>query len=211
MLTLNELVIHDLSGDLTTLPQRVEAVLSNGWQRDHALEQRLAMKGHVCCFKCSDVPGRPAAAVWLQPRSADEWRVANVVPLGTREVTDDEYDAILKDFESTLQARAGAAATLKVEITTAEDRLEEGLSAEARRRLNEFSATANRSSLHENDRSRWQAFVIQAHRDDALFDGRSLDGWLAANCWLEPQRRELVRDYDLGRALLEHYDEQRGA
>ncbi|MGH7139872.1 MAG: hypothetical protein ACREHD_29385 [Pirellulales bacterium] len=210
MRTQNELVIRDLKSDVASLPGRVEAALANGWQRGRTLEQRLTMNGHVCCFTCSDAPGRPSAALWLQPRSHDEWHVANVVPLAARDISDDECDSILKDFESPLQAAPSHAGTLEAKITAAEKKLDEGLSVEAVLRLKEFSSTADRSSLRESDRTVWERFVIQAHRDDALFDGPLLDEWLKAQCWPEERRRELVRDYELGRSLLWRYDEERG-
>lgn len=148
--------------------------------------------------------------LWLSPRSIHEWYVSDVVPLDKRGLSDDECDAILKDFEATLRKAPGAGQSFQAEIVPAQPRLQVELSPECWRRLRALSC-ADLTAQKAEPRERLEALIVQAHRDDALLDGELLDDWLKADGWSDECRRETVRNYEFGRSLLARYDEERGA
>jgi len=209
---LNDLVIRGPQSDFMSLLQRLETALTNGWRRDRALEERLRAtrsgEYSAVCFSCAESPEHPAAALWLQARAPEEWYVSNIVPLGRNALSDAEYNQILGEFESTLLEPLTQGSAVHSEILPARTRLEHYLSPEARRLLRAFSSAANRTHLQPEDRSRWQAFVLQAHREDARLDSCTLGEWLREEGWPEEQRGKLTRDYEDTRALLARYDEE---
>jgi hypothetical protein len=212
MRVLNESVIRGPRTDLWSLPQRLEANLTNGWRRDRAVEERLRGVGasgdNAFCFSCPDAPKRPAAALWLQARTPEEWYVSNLVPLGRYDLSDEEYNRILGEFETTFLQPLSRGSAVHPEIVPIQTRLEDYVSPETCRRLRAFSAAANRTHLHPNDRWRWHAFLIHAHRADAALDPQTLEEWLEAEGWPAEQRGKLASEYEAGRALLTHYDEE---
>ena len=82
---LNELVIRGPRTDILSFLERLEASLTDAWQRDRGLEERLRATGvggdTTICFRCADSPKHKAAALWLQARAQGEWYVSNIVPL----------------------------------------------------------------------------------------------------------------------------------
>lgn len=212
MRALNDLVIRGPQNDFRSLLERLETTSTNGWRRERALEERLRALGaggdNTFCFSCTDSPEHPAAALWLQARAPDEWRVSNIVPLRRNELSDAEYNQILGEFESTLFGPLSQGSELHVEISPARIRLEDYVSPEASRLLRAFSSTSNRTHLHPNDHLRWQDFVVQAHREDARLDPCTLGEWLREQGWPDEQREKLTGEYEDTRALLARYDEE---
>jgi hypothetical protein len=212
MRALNELVIRGPRTELGTLLQRIEADLTNGWRRDRAREERLRGTGiggdQVFCFSCEQTTGRPAAALWLQARSPEEWYVSNLVPLGRQVMSDEEHNQILGEFETAFLEPLSRGSAVHPEIVPPQTRLEDFLSPEACRRLRAFSSSANHTELHPNDRLRWEGFILQAHRDEAPLDPQMLEEWLEGEGWPEERRGQLAYEYERGRALLAHYDEE---
>jgi len=212
MQLLNELVIRGPALDLVLLLRRLEESLSNGWNRDVSLEQRLRGTGNgsknVFCFRCEATADRPAVALWLQARTREEWYVSNIVPLERRELSDDEYYGILREFETDFLEPLVRGSEIRSEIVPQQTRLEDFLSPEACRRLRAFSAAANRCELRPQDRLRWHGFLTQSHREDASLDSPTLEKWLESEGWSSECRHELIGEYEAGRALLAQYDEE---
>jgi hypothetical protein len=208
----NELTIRGDRACLERLPGRVEALLRDGWKRDREAEERLGRWGVLrpwsSCFSCTAVGDRPAAGLWLHASSPGELTVSNVVPLQRQELSPEETNRLLEEFRR--EFLGPAAAELGVDVTVAEHRrtLEHELSGEARRLLRAFSAAANRTGLHPNDRRRWNAFLVRVHQDDTLFDPALLDEWLRQEGWPGEARTQLVGEYEAARSLLSAYDEE---
>jgi hypothetical protein len=213
MRALNDLVIRGPGPEVTAFLRRLEGSLSGGWRRDRTLEARLHSTGvgddRVFCFVCDDAPGRPAAALWLRPRGPDDWYASNIVPLGRRPpLSDEEYNHILGEFQSRFIEPLSRGSAVHSEVLPARIRLEYYLSPEAARRLRDFSAAANRTSLSPSDWQRWQQFLVRAHRDESPLDTPFLEEWLASEGWPDEARAELARDYESTRRLLWNYDEE---
>jgi hypothetical protein len=213
MRSLNELTVRGPAPQLARLREQVDRSLTGGWRRGTETEARLQEMGirggTTYCYACSATDRRPVAALWLQARGSEELYVSNIVPQGKRELTDDEYNLILADFESNVLQPASEG--LAVEITLVHHRvsLDVYLSPEAVRRLEAFSAVADKGNLHPKDCQRWREFVIQAHLERAGLDPALLEQWLADQGWPEGQRQHLVCEYESARSVLTAYDEER--
>ena len=212
MRAVNELVIRGPHIDIRSLLQRLETSLKNGWRRDRVLEERLRgtslARRDIFCFSCEEASDRPAVALWFKARSAEEWHVSSVIPLNRPKLSDDEYNRILDEFETTFLSPLAQESAVHTKIFPPRIHLEYFLSSEGCRRLKAFSSAANHSGLHPNDRLRWHAFLNQAHREDSSLDSQTLDEWLTGEGWPEEIRRELIHEYETGRVLLTHYDEE---
>jgi hypothetical protein len=213
MRLLNELTIRGSGPQLARLLETLERPLAAGWRRDAEAETRLSglglPGGSTHCFACTAEGRMPAAALWLESRGGDILYVANIVPLGKRELSDDEYHLILADFHSQVLQPARDGLCIQTELTHNRVAPEAYLSPEAVRRLKTFSALANKSALHHEDRQRWREFIIQTHIEGADFDPLLLDQWLAEEGWPEDQRQHLVCEYESSQSILAAYDEER--
>src|SRR4051794_33363598 len=129
MRALNDLVIRGPRPELAMFLQRLEGSLSDGWRRDREPEARLRGMGvgrdGAFCFRCTDAPGRPAAALWLQARSPEEWYVSNIVPVERHTLSDEEYNRILAEFESRFLKPLSRGSLVQPEILPARTRLED--------------------------------------------------------------------------------------
>jgi hypothetical protein len=148
-------------------------------------------------------------ALWLQRRGGEELYVANIVPHGKHELSDDEYNSVLAEFKSKVLQPACDGLEIQTELIHNRVTPEAHLSPEATRRLKAFSATANQSSLRPTDCEQWREFIVQSHMEGADFDPLLLDQWLAEQGWPEEQRQRLLCEYETARSILGTYDEER--
>jgi hypothetical protein len=208
----NELTIRGDPAALARFVQVVEASLADGWKRDQALEERARENGlgrtGARCFSCRAEGTRPAAAVWLVPRGPDELHASNVVPLETTRWDQEKRDRILEEFERTFAAPAMALADVTVRLAPERATPERALAADAARRFRAFLEAAPTPALRREDWRRWQAFVIQAHRDGTVVEEEDLDRWLGEAGWPDEPRRQLTSAFYAGRSLLQAYDEE---
>ena len=77
------------------------------------------------------------------------------------------------------------------------------------RRLEAFSATANKGMPHALDRQRWRDFIAHTHLENAVIEPSLLSDRLSAEDWPEEQRSRIIDEYELGRSLLSIYEEER--
>ena len=212
MRTTTELTIRGEQTRLERLLARVEALLRDGWKRDREAEERRARRGDLrpwdYCFSCTAKACRPAAAFWVHARYPDEWYVSHVMSLERGKPSAEESHALLAEFEREFVGPAAAELGVETKVVQHRLTLEHDLSPEADRRLRAFSTSASRTSLHRDDRRRWNAFLIRVHQDESLFDPALLDEWLEQEGWPEDTRRQLVSEYEAARSLLLAYDEE---
>ncbi len=207
-----ELTIRGEQSNLERLLARVEAILRDGWKRNRAAEERLGQHGlrgrWDYSFSCTATAGRPAAALWVHARSQNELFVSTVISLEKQKLTEEESNGLLVEFKREFLDPAAAEVGVETEVVQHLRTLEHDLSPEAVRLLQAFSASANRASLHPNDRRRWNAFLVRVHRDESLFDRAMLDEWLQQDGWPEDTRCQLLGEYEAARSLLLAYDEE---
>jgi hypothetical protein len=119
------------------------------------------------------------------------------------------WHGLLAQFESTILRPANVDVGAEIKLDHPRTELEMYLSHEAIRRLESFSATANKNLLHSADYRRWQDFIVQSHLERAGLDSSVLQQWLAEQGWPENQRQHLATDYESVRSILATYDEER--
>jgi hypothetical protein len=212
MKTVNELTIRGERAHLERLLARVEALLDDGWKRDREAEERLGRRGALglwaCCFSCTTRADRPAAGFWVHARSPGELYVSNVIPLEKQDLSEEESNRLLAEFEREFLGPAAAEVGVETEVVPHRRTLGGELSAEAMRLLQAFSASANRRGLQATDRRRWNAFLIRAHQEDSLLDPSLLKEWLQQEGWPDDMCDGLVDEYEAARSLLSDYDEE---
>jgi hypothetical protein len=212
MRTTNEVTIRGERSHLERVLAPVEAQLRDGWKRDQEAEERRGRRGTLgpwsYCFACTAKAGRPAAGFWVHARSPDEWYIPNVVPLEKQELSSEESNRLLTEFQREFLAPAAAEVGVDTEVVQHRLTLENNLSPEAVRLLRAFSTSANRKGLDPNDRRRWNAFLVRVHEDESLFDPALLDEWLQQEGWPDDTRSQFVGEYEVARSLLSAYDEE---
>jgi len=213
MRMVNDLEVVAEPSKIHELMRRVEGRPDDRWRRDREpvkrFEKMLSAPIEAFCFSIENEPGRPAATLWFERRGPSRLVVSNIVPAERRALTDEEYNAILDEFESSLLRPLAEGLGVDLRTISPGVKLEASLSREAMEMLRSFSATANRSGLHPLDWRRWGRFLIQTHLDGPTLDGTDLDWWLDQEGWPEEMRRLLVGSYETGLSLLAEYDEER--
>lgn len=207
MKTYRDLEIRGTSAELELVVQKIETLLSEGWSRDEAAEQRTT--GDYYVFRCSATDQRPSASLWLR-RGEENLSVANVTPATQGTLTADEYNTIIWEFyERFVHAAVEWVTGVQVRLGQAEETLTDWMSEQTAELLRSFTASATPStgSSHPNDWERWHAFIIAAHREHAPVTTTQLRQWFEDEAgWGEDVVTTLIIEYEQGRALLGQYD-----
>ncbi len=135
--------------------------------------------------------------------------VPNIVPIGGKDLSIAEYNAILDDFVERIVRSVAPRFDFGIEITDGRQSLEDWTSPEAVERLRYFSAAANKSTraTHPMDQRRWFDFIIAVHNSRETFSTDRLLRWLhEVEGWDEESAHELASDYETALSLLKHYD-----
>jgi hypothetical protein len=184
--------------------------LSAGWSRDTGREDELNREAGIrfYCFGCNQNAERAAATLLLvhPARRTTSWLyVSNIIPKETRELNYDQYNHILREFHDRFVKPAADSLNVSVELTAPEQSVENWLSPESARRLQEFSAAAIKStgSSHPIDRERWCDFLIAMHRANENPSVSLLKRWLVEEeKWPEEVAFDLVSEIEFARDLL---------
>lgn len=142
----------------------------------------------------------------------DGYRIANIVPRNVGELGIAKYNAILRDFVTRVAEPAAKVGGFIVEVTAAQQTLEDWLEEEPAAALRRFSGAANKSTgaSHPRDQERWFEFLIAAHRTSARLDTDRLARWLTeVEGWSSETAHELALDYEFALGLLQKYDASR--
>jgi hypothetical protein len=203
----------ELSGEPAALEAAlgdIEANLKGGWRRSPLHEALL--KSESRCFECEETPTRRAAALWLVPRNPGAWFVSNIVPANAGSLTENEYNRILDEFQSSFIQPVAARRQLTVTIGKAVQGPSDWMSPAAMDALNMFSRLANKStgSAHPSDQKRWFAFLTQVHLDRRGPTASQLRRWLIeTEGWEGEVATELAIEYESSLSLLKYYDASR--
>lgn len=197
------------------LISRLEHRLANGWSRNKDREEemrRAIVTSKLYCFRCNKRNKREAASLYLarpgEP-SADLLYVSNIVPTDLRELTYDQYNFILIEFYDRFAKPVGDSMDIRVELSRAEQTLEDWLSPELANLLKLFSHAANKStgSSHPMDRKRWFDFLIAMHRAHERLDTGLLERWLVEEeKWPEDIAFDLICEFEFSEGLLRQFD-----
>ena len=212
----NALIVRFDAPDSTEVFRRLESAPTSGWIRQPELEERMrkmrAMGAPAYCFAKKYDPGSGEVAVWLQTRGKKELFVSSIVALNARRsLTVEQYNQALEDFEKSFiePLTCGLRSHVFSYQAPAEPTLEDLLSTDSMRRLRAFSATANRATPHHLDLHRWHVYIARTHLENSVIDPTLLSDWLQGEGWLESKSRWLIEQFEIGRAVLSVYDEER--
>jgi hypothetical protein len=196
----------------------VENRADDRWRREREPVERLrkllsapvAAPETTFCFSIEGKPGRPGATVWLERRGPNKLVVPHIVAAERRALTDEEYNGILVDFESSVLRPLIHDLDVDLRIISPRAKLEESISPDAMASLRAFSSNAKRSQSYEDlDWQTWKRFLIQAHLDGSVLESADLEWWLEQENWPEEERRQLAGLYRTSLSLLAEYDEER--
>jgi hypothetical protein len=214
----NELIVRFDDSDAAEVFRRLESAPTSGWIRQPELEERMrkmrATGAGAYCFTKKFDPGLGEVAVWLQTRGPKELYVSSIIALNARRsLTLEQYNQVLEDFERSFiePLTSGLRSHVFNYQALAAPTLEDALSTDLIRRLRAFSATANKAVPRPSDLHRWHIFIARTHLENAVIDPTLLSGWLQGDGWPENKSRWLVEQFEVGRAVLSVYDEERAA
>lgn len=160
-------------------------------------------------------------------------KVGNIVPLNKKQLTIDEYNAVLDLFYEEIIAPnqlqlKNQGLTINGPESDAFDPLKY-ISGEALKKLERFCSAANKTtgSSHPNDEERWFDFICQTVDDDRFFDYDTIFRFLMDEeywgkkepssisaighfAWDEEHAAELASEYDNYVRILQFYKSTRG-
>jgi hypothetical protein len=207
-----DLYISANADKMAVAVDEIEKAMPTGWKRDRAAEagtrwdqdltQRVAF-----CFSCAKDDRRSAGMLILAQKDPATFYVSNIIPTERHQLAHSEYNSILEDFYQRVFKPIAEKNGLVYSFTGAEVGLENWMSAEAAEMLRQFSTCANKGtgSSHPNDRERWNAFVLSAHRTGCTLDPSTLMRWLVeAEEWPPEIAEQLAVEYEYGRELLSY-------
>jgi hypothetical protein len=214
----NELIVRFDDSDSAEVLRRLESGPTPGWIRQPEREERMrkmrARGAGAYCFAKKFAADLGEVAVWLETRGTKELYVSSIVALNTRRsLTVEHYNQVLKDFEKSFiePLTRGLKSRVFNYQAIVEPTLEDVLSTDSIRRLRAFSTTANKAMPHHVDLNRWHVFIARTHLENSVIDPTLLSDWLLGEGWPESESRWLVEQFEIGRAVLSVYDEERAA
>jgi len=195
---------------MATAVAEMERILPSGWIRDKPAEDRLQAfpvpaKRIAYCFVCKNEKPRPAAILFLAQKDSNTFYVSNILPVERHQLEHAEYNSVLENFYETVFKPVAEKVELAHTVTGAEAELDRWMDEETAELLRAFSSGANKGTgaSHPNDRKRWNAFVLSAHRKDCELDPSTLERWLVeAEDWSPEIAEHLALEYESGRVLL---------
>ena len=116
-----------------------------------------------------------------------------------------EYNNILEDFVRRILGPAAQKQNITFTMTEAEAGLDRWMDESTAELLRRFSQLANMGTgaAHPNDRARWNAFVLAAHRTNCTLDGANLRRWLVeVEGWPPEIAEDLASEYETGREMV---------
>ncbi len=170
--------------------------------------QNITPQRDVIVFhRSKDVEAEAANLVLLERDIG--YYVPNIVPTESRELSMDEYNAVLKDFAKKIAKPAAKKCGFTVKLTKPFQTLADWLSPQSAEALRVFSSLANKGSGSANplDQQRWHRFIIAVYKSRRSFDAGMLDRWLKeVGHWHEDDANKLVIECEQGLALLKRYN-----
>lgn len=183
-----------------------------GWTRDFEAEGSvgtlLTKDEIVRGYRGKPIAEAPEVDLWLHitPR---EWSVTNVVPRESDRLSATNYTLMLSSFRSAVLRYADDVG-VKITEPVADVGIDHFLSPEAAKELRKFSVLANKAAgpSHPRDLSRWNKFVIAAHRDSCKLGAGELARLLVEHeDWPEEKALELSLLFEYEISLLHSLDE----
>lgn len=186
----------------------VEQQLNDGWVREREIEANAHSRSgyDYVMFGCSETTSRPAAFLSFLPDENDYLYVVNINPKGTKDLNEDQSNAILEEFLTRFIEPAAEGLDIRIITSPAELNIDNSMSPEMTYLFKQFSGNFAKAS-HAADEKRFFDFIIQAHNEGALLDEGRLRRLLEDEGWPESQAQEVSARYGFGMGLLKRYDD----
>jgi hypothetical protein len=206
-----ELFIKVDSQHTTEFVAALDSALTAGWARAHDAEERgrsLANDdAEFCYYYCDKRDHRQAAMISIYRRDGETLYVTNVVPTELTELSHEQYNAILQNFHDLVLTKLNVVFPITILLASDQLNVANMMSAEAFKRLQEFSSMANKStgSSHPHDRGRWIEFLQTLHSTKHRFDSHSLVRWLTeVEEWPVEVAHEMQSEFEFAMELLDY-------
>jgi len=207
--------VRGTSAEVDRLLRSLDSHLLNGWIRDEVREKRLKdaniwLDG-TRLYSFSDCSGRGIASISVCQIEPGLIRAGQSVPLGRSSADYEQFQKRVIEFKDRIFIPAVVEAGLSVGYQNRPHPLESDLDPPARRALHDFIEQAPKSiaKFKEEDRRRWQSFLIAMHRTRSFPQRAALEDWLTRQEFSMPDVEELSREFARGLTLLEEYEEER--
>lgn len=197
---------EDLRGTLCkTLRSHSALPWRHADDRERALAETSPEGPEYLVFERSDDEELPACTLALFGKS-DGYKVGNIIPKNSYDLSHSEYNDILKNFEEIVLHPIADELELSVDLTPRRQSISDWTSEDAASALRTFSVVANKStgSAHPADRDSWFQFLIAAHECHKNLDTTLLERWLIeVEEWPQEIAHDLAREYDYSMGLLD--------
>ena len=137
-----------------------------------------------------------------------EYKVTNIIPYKTGQLTISQYNRILNDLYNNFTLPHCKEYGLVAKLSEFEITLEKYISKESSSLLHTFSIAANKSTgtSHPLDKARWFKFVINVFNDGSDLPTDILNRWLVeVEDWSENMAFELIIEFEQAISLLKAY------
>lgn len=209
MKVFRDLFIQIRPNETSTFIHLLEEKLHSGWEHDAEGEQRAKETSGIeyYYFICEPNDERKAALLALTRKNEDIIYVANIVPREIGELTFDQYNFIIEEFYNLFVIPSANELSIQIELTSAEQSIEEMISEDPIKKLTRFSRAANKStgSSHPLDRERWYDFLLSVHPEHEKLHVTDLRRWLIEDeHWPEDTAHDLAIEYEFSMGLLDY-------
>ena len=229
MKTYRELYFRGTEDALKTFVKRIGSYATDEWKKVEDCE--LGTEYLIFDYIGNSVD-KARVFIWLgEHLRRGELRVVNIVPMGKRELSVDEYNIVLVKFYNDV-IRPYKTAEEGIDITEpTSDTFEPTtvITKEALKKLKSFCRNANKStgSSHPLDRERWFDFICQTVDDNKMFNYDTLTDFLQDEeywghkaeknmgvvgdfAWDERNAEKLAAEYENYCEILLYYKRTRG-
>lgn len=188
----------------------LKGILNENWSREIASEEKLAQEtgDNFYYFSCVKTDVLEPALIAFARKDQQIVYIANIVPREIGSLTKDQYNTILIEFYEKFLSKICNKLSIKVEITSDNQSMQDWVSNETYKKIKSFSGAANKStgSSHPFDQERWFAFIVAVFRNNEKLDPDRLERWLVEDeGWHYDIASDLAIEYEQGLALLSYF------
>lgn len=206
-----DLYLHLPEAQADNFFDELNNILDKNWSREIALEESSAQQAgeKFYYFSCSRSEVLEPALIAFAKKDHKIIYIANIVPKEIGELSRDQYNVILMEFYNNFLKPLCEKHSIRVEITSDNQSIEDWVSEGTYKKLKRFSGAANKStgSSHPCDQERWFAFIISVLQNNEKLDPGQLERWLVEEeGWHYDIASDLAIEYEQGLALLTYYE-----
>jgi hypothetical protein len=202
-----DLYIHLHGHSINDLIERLTKQCTAPWTRAIDKEENLSLSDHkMFCFVRDTFDNLPKAALVLSDKKEGVWYIPNIVPAESGEMSVDEYNGILLDFEKLILRPARAGTKIRIKVTTDSLSIRDRAGERVEKALESFSNLANKATggTHPSDRERWFRFLVLANHKGRELDTELVGQTLLEHGWM-PERVEKLRlEFEFAQGLLSY-------